>query len=40
MLSTLDKNAVESFLKLCEKEVERKNVLFIKNRKINLMVEY
>ena len=36
MLSTLDKNAVESFLKLCEKEVERKNVLFIKNRKINL----
>ena len=36
MLSTLDKNAVESFLKLCEKEVEMKNVLFIKNRKINL----
>ena len=36
MLSTLDKNAVETFLKLCKKEVERKNVLFIKNRKINL----
>lgn len=36
MLSTLDKKAVESFLKLCKKEVERKNVLFIKNRKINL----
>ena len=36
MLSTLDKNAVESFLKLCDKEVEMKNVLFIKNRKINL----
>lgn len=29
MLSTLDKNAVEAFLKLCKKEVERKNVLFL-----------
>ena len=36
MLSTLDKNAVDNFLKLCRREIEKNNVLFIKNRKINL----
>lgn len=36
MLSTLDKTAVNNFLKLCRREIEKNNVLFIKNRKINL----
>ena len=36
MLSTLEKNAVDNFLKLCRREIEKNNVLFIKNRKINL----
>lgn len=34
MLSTLDKNAVESFLKLCKKEIKMGNRKFISLRKV------
>ncbi|MFR5856837.1 MAG: hypothetical protein ACLUFU_03390 [Bacilli bacterium] len=34
MLSTLDKNAVESFLKLCKSEIKKGNRKFISLRKV------
>lgn len=34
MLSTLDKNVVEAFLKLCKKEVERKMYCLLKTEKL------
>lgn len=36
MLSTLDKNAVESFLKLCKLEINKGNRKFIGSRKITI----
>ncbi len=36
MLSTLDKNAVEVFLKLCKKEIKKGNRKFISLRKVEI----